>query len=180
VEARVVAVSSSPGHRFSKAPQMSIRLLAGLGVEGDAHCGATVKHRWQRRQTPEAPNRRQVHLIPSELFAELQLAGFVVAPGDMGENITTGGLDLLALPTGTRLHLGDTALIELTGLRQPCSLLDRFQPGLKTALLERTAEGGWRRKAGVMAVVLAGGEVYPGDAIRVVLPEGALRPLECV
>ena len=118
--------------------------------------------------------------LPGAGAEEMDARGFVVAPGDMGENITTGGLDLLALPTGTRLHLGDTALIELTGLRQPCSLLDRFQPGLKTALLERTAEGGWRRKAGVMAVVLAGGEVYPGDAIRVVLPEGALRPLECV
>jgi len=173
---RVVAVCQSGSHRFSKAPQLGIRLLAGLGVEGDAHCGATVQHRWQARRTPEAVNLRQVHLIAEELLLGLREKGFQVAPGELGENITTQGLDLLALPVGTRLHFGAEAVIELTGLRSPCSLIDKFQQGLRAAVAG--AEG--QPRAGVMAIVLAGGEVMAGDAIVVELPEQPYQPLRPV
>lgn len=180
MSASVVAVCQSAGHRFSKATQMGIRLLAGLGVEGDAHCGATVQHRSRLKMTPEAPNLRQVHLIHEELFAELLAAGFTVAPGELGENITTRGIDLLGLPAGARLYLGATAVIELTGLRNPCTQIDNFLYGLRKAVLGRDAEGRIVRKTGVMAIVLTGGEVCPGDAIRVELPVGEARALECV
>ncbi|CAN5468738.1 MOSC domain-containing protein [soil metagenome] len=177
---RVVAVSLRRGHHFSKTAQLSIRLLTGLGVEGDGHMGALVKHRYDARRDPTRPNLRQVHLISAELLDELRHKGFVVHPGDLGENVTTSGVDLLALPTGTRLHLGAHATIELTGLREPCVLMDRFQQGLKTATLDRDAEGKVVRKAGAMAVVLADGEVRPGDAIAVELPHEPHRPLSAV
>ena len=167
----IVAVCLSAGHAFSKAPQRSVRLVAGLGVDGDAHAGTTVKHRSRVARDPAQPNLRQVHLIHAELHDELAAAGFAVAPGDMGENVTTRGIDLLALPVGARLHLGASAVVELTGLRNPCSQIDRFQPGLLAAVLGRDEQGGVVRKAGVMAVVRAGGEVRAGDAIRVELPE---------
>jgi len=176
----VTAVSLNPRHKFSKQAQMSIRLLAGLGVEGDAHAGATVKHRSRARWNPTLPNLRQVHLIQAELHDELREAGFDVRAGDMGENITTRGIDLLALPTGTRLHLGDTARVEITGLRNPCIQLDRFRQGLMAAVLNRDADGNLIRKAGVMGIVLTGGEVRPGDPIRVELPpepHHALKPV---
>lgn len=176
----VVAVSADPVHRFSKRPALSIRLIAGLGVAGDAHCGATVKHRSRVARDPSQPNLRQVHLIHSELFEELRTAGFTVGPGEMGENVTTAGLDLLALPTGARLALGATAMIEVTGLRNPCVQLDRFQPGLMHALLSRDEAGNVVRKAGVMAIVIAGGEVYPGDPIGVTLPVQPHRALAAV
>ena len=166
----IVAVCRSAGHSFSKAPQASVRLVAGLGVEGDAHAGATVKHRSRVARDPSQPNLRQVHLIHAELHDELHAAGFAVAPGDMGENVTTRGIHLLDLPVGTRLHLGATAVVELTGLRNPCAQLDRFRQGLMTAVLDRDAEGRLVRKAGVMAIVREGGEVRAGDAIRVELP----------
>lgn len=173
----VIAVSQSATHSFSKPGMPHIRLLAGLGVEGDAHMGRRVKHRSRVAQDPEQPNLRQVHLIHDELIAELRAAGFAVAPGAMGENVTTGGIDLLGLPEGARLRLGETAVIELTGLRNPCGQLDRFQKGLMQAVLDRDEAGNLVRKAGVMAIVVAGGEVAAGDAITVELPPPPHRPL---
>jgi MOSC domain-containing protein YiiM len=170
-------VSSSPRHRFSKQPQDAIVLVAGHGVEGDAHAGATVQHRYVKRWRPHLPNLRQVHLLGTELLDELNGAGFSVGPGDLGENVLTAELALLDLPVGTRLELGDGAAVELTGLRTPCVLLDRFQAGLMPALLDRDADGGLVRRAGVMGVVVAGGEVRPGDGLRVTLPPGPHTPL---
>jgi MOSC domain-containing protein YiiM len=173
----VTAVSRSATHTFSKATQASIRLLPGLGVEDDAHIGGTVKHRSRVARDPNQPNLRQVHLIHAELFDELRAAGFSVSVGQIGENVTTRGIDLLGLPSGTRLHLGDTAAVEVTGLRNPCSQLDDFQPGLMAATLGRDEQGRLIRKAGVMGIVLAGGVVRPGDPIRVELPPEPRRPL---
>ena len=173
----VVAVSRSPRHTFTKAPDTSIRLLQGLGVEGDAHMGETVKHRSRVARDPTQPNLRQVHLIHAELHEELRAAGFPVSAGQMGENITTQGVDLLDLPVGARLCLGHAAIIEVTGLRNPCAQLDRIQPGLMAATLGRDEHGNLVRKAGIMGVVIAGGEVRPGDSIRVELPPRPHRPL---
>ena len=172
----VLAVHRSPTHSFSKTPALSIRLIAGRGVEGDAHAGETVKHRSRVARDPTQPNLRQVHLIHAELLDELNAAGFTVKPGDMGENITTHGLDLLGLPTNTLLTIG-TAIIKVTGLRNPCVQLDRFQSGLMQATLDRDAAGNLIRKAGVMGVVLVGGDVLPNDAIKAQLPEGERRAL---
>jgi MOSC domain-containing protein YiiM len=176
----VTAVSRSATHTFSKPREESIVLLAGLGVEGDAHAGVTVKHRSRVARDPTQPNLRQVHLIHAELHDELRAAGFTVHAGEMGENVTTRGVDLLALPTGTRLRLGPSAVVEVTGLRNPCVQIDRFQPGLLSAVLDRDEAGRLVRKAGVMATVLSGGEVRPGDAISAELPAGPHRPLEPV
>uniref|UniRef100_Q07R48 MOSC domain containing protein n=1 Tax=Rhodopseudomonas palustris (strain BisA53) TaxID=316055 RepID=Q07R48_RHOP5 len=178
--ARVTAVALRRGHHFSKTPSMSIRLLAGLGVDGDGHCGATVKHRSRVRKDPNQPNLRQVHLIHAELFDELAAKGFRVTPADLGENVTTSGVELLALPTGTRLALGDSAVVEITGLRNPCVQIDQFQQGLMAALLDRDADGGLIRKAGVMAIVLQGGEVRPGDPIEIEWPAAPHWPLRPV
>ncbi len=175
--ATIVAVSRSSTHSFSKATCASIRLLAGLGVEGDAHQGVTVKHRSRVARDPTRPNLRQVHLIHRELFDELRAAGFDLSPGVMGENVTTAGIDLLALPAGTRLRLGGSAVIEVTGLRNPCAQLNGLQAGLMAATLGRDAEGNLMRKAGVMAVVLTAGEVRPGDTIAVEPPPEPHRPL---
>ena len=176
----VVAVAQSPVHGFSKPATTEIRLLAGLGVEGDAHAGERVKHRSRVARDPTQPNLRQVHLLHAELLEELAGRGFTLRPGDVGENLLTRGLDLLGLPTGTRLRLGATAEIEVTGLRNPCAQLDRFQPGLTAAMLGRAPDGGLVRKAGIMAVVLAGGVVRPGDRIGMTLPHGPHRPLRPV
>lgn len=176
----VVAVSCSADHTFSKSNQDSIHLLPGLGVEGDAHLGKTVQHLSRMKRDPSLPNLRQVHLIHAELLDELRAAGFDVSPGQMGENITTRGLDLLGLPVGTRLHLGESAVVELTGLRNPCAQLDHFQPGLMAAVLDHDEQGELVRKAGVMGVVLAGGVVRPGDSIQMVLPPELRRPLPVV
>jgi MOSC domain-containing protein YiiM len=176
----VIAVSRSARHTLSKANQHGVRLLTGLGVEGDAHLGRTVKHRSRVARDPSLPNLRQVHLIHAELHDELRAAGFDVLAGQMGENVTTRGVDLLGLPTGTRLNLGDTAVVEVTGLRNPCVQLDRIQPGLMAATLGRDEQGDLVRKAGVMGVVLAGGYVRPGDPIRVeppTEPHRSLRPV---
>lgn len=167
---RVVSVAADGGHRFSKPAKAHIHLLAGLGVEGDAHCGVTVQHRSRVAADPTQPNLRQVHLIQIELFEELAAKGYTLRPGDLGENILTRGLDLLALPTGTRLAIGMRAVVELTGLRNPCSQIERFAPGLLAAVLDRAEDGTLIRKAGVMAVVLEGGEVVPGDAVVEILP----------
>ena len=176
----VMAVSVDADHHFSKHTRPTIRLLAGFGIEGDTHAGETVQHRSRVARDPSQPNLRQIHLMHAELFAELGKSGFIVAPGEMGENVTTRGIDLLALPTGTRLHLGDAAIVEVTGLRNPCAQLDAFQPGLMKAVLDRDADGNLIRKAGVMAIVLAGGEVSAGDAITIILPPEPHRPLEPV
>lgn len=173
----VTAVSRSAGHTLIKPNEDSIRLLAGLGVEGDAHQGVTVKHRSRVARDPTQPNLRQVHLIHAELHDELRTAGFTVSAGQMGENVTTRGVDLLGLATGTRLHLGETAVVEVTGLRNPCAQLDKIKPGLMAATLSRDEHGNLVRKAGIMAVVLAGGAVRPGDPIRIEPPPEPHRPL---
>ena len=178
--ARVLAVHRSSSHGFSKLTEDGITLVEGLGVEGDAHAGATVKHRSRVARDPSAPNLRQVHLLHAELFDELVARDHAVFPGDMGENITTRGLDLLSLPAGARLRLGQAAEVEITGLRNPCSQIDRFQPGLMAKVLDRDANGRLVRKAGVMAVVRRGGTVRPGDTIVVQLPETPHHPLEPV
>jgi len=174
---RVVAVHSSPAHTMAKASRPMICLLAGLGVEDDAHAGTTVKHRSRVARDPAQPNLRQVHLIHAELHDELAARAMPVAPGQMGENVTTRGVDLLALPTGARLHLGPSAVVEVTGLRNPCLQLERIHSGLMSAVMDHDASGNLVRKAGVMGIVLAGGEVSTGDAITVVLPDGVHRPL---
>ncbi|HEY8686816.1 MAG TPA: MOSC domain-containing protein [Chloroflexota bacterium] len=174
----MAAVSRSATHTLSKPNQDGIRLLTGLGVAGDAHMGETVKHRSRVACDPSQPNLRQVHLIHAELHTELQAAGLVVVAGQMGENVTTRGVDLLGLPIGTRLHLGATAVIELTGLRNPCTQLNGIQPDLLAATLGRDEQGNVIRKAGVMAIVLADGEVQPGDPICVELPPEPHRALE--
>lgn len=178
--ATVVAVHRSGSHSFGKFAEESIALAAGLGVEGDAHAGVTVKHRSRVKKDPTAPNLRQVHLMHAELFDELMDKGFAVFPGDLGENITTRGIDLLGLPAGTKLRIGGAAVVEITGLRNPCSQLDKFQPGLMAATLDRDAQGGLVRKAGVMGVVLQGGEVNTGDGIAIETPPPPHRPLEPV
>ncbi|MBI1340819.1 MOSC domain-containing protein [bacterium] len=174
---RVHAVSLNPEHGFSKAAARSVTLVAGLGIEGDAHSGPTVKHRSRVARDPSQPNLRQVHLLHRELFDELRALGHEVAPGALGENITTAGLDILSLPLGARLRLGEEAVVELTGLRNPCSQIEAFKPGLLRAVLDKTADGTVVRKSGVMSIVVSGGVVRPGDAIVVELPQPPHRPL---
>ena len=179
-DARVVSVSRDATHKFSKVNCQSITLLTGLGVEGDAHMGVTVKHRSRVRRDPSQPNLRQVHLIHAELIDTLRQQGFAVSAGAIGENITTRGIDLLALPRGSRLHIGASAIVGVTGLRNPCIQLDTFQPGLMAAVLGRDAQGRLIRKAGIMGIVLAGGIVRMDDPISVTLPDGPFEPLEPV
>jgi hypothetical protein len=176
----VAAVGRSATHSLAKPSRAAIRLLAGLGVAGDAHMGRTVKHRSRVARDPSRPNLRQVHLLHAELHDELRAAGFSLSAGELGENVTTRGIDLLALPASTRLRLGDEAVVEVTGLRNPCVQLDGIQPGLMAATLARSGDGALRRKAGVMAIVLSGGAVRPGDSIGVELPPEPHRRLEPV
>ncbi|MBK5964541.1 MOSC domain-containing protein [Thiocystis minor] len=176
----VIAVAVNASHGFSKQTRPSIRVLSGLGVEGDAHAGASVRHRSHVRRDPARPNLRQVHLIQSELFAELAARGFLIDSGGMGENITTRGIDLLSHPRGTELSIGTDAVIRLTGLRSPCSQLDAYRPGLMAAVLDRAPDGHLIRKAGVMGVVMRGGTIVTGDAIRVTLPAEPFQWLEPV
>ena len=179
----LVAVHRSPTHSFSKVPQLAISLLAGRGVEGDAHCGATVRHRYLRRRDPSSPNLMQVHLLASEFLDALRLKSSAHDPsaridllsGQLGENLTTRGFDLEDLPLATRLHLGCAAVVELTGLRTPCTQMNALHPGLMRAAFQ---PGTRLPRAGVMAIVVASGELKPGDAIRVELPAGAHRPLQ--
>ncbi len=173
----IVAVALSPAHRFSKPVQLGIRLLEGLGVAGDVHLGVTVQHRSRVARDPSQPNLRQVHLLHEELLTELQAAGFAVGPGVLGENVTTRGIALLDLPRGARLHLGDAAVIEVTGLRNPCLQLDRYQAGLMAATLDRDARGNLIRRAGIMGIVRAGGDLRPGDPIRIEPPPPPYQPL---
>jgi MOSC domain-containing protein YiiM len=176
----VVAVCASASHSMRKHAGESIRLVEQLGVFGDAHAGTTVKHRSRVARDPSQPNLRQVHLIHAELHDELRARGFEVEAGEMGENVTTRGIDLLGLPTGALLRLGAEATVEITGLRNPCAQLDEIQAGLMKAVLDRDAEGRLVRKAGVMGVVRAGGLVCPGDAIAIALPDAPYRALEPV
>jgi MOSC domain-containing protein YiiM len=179
-DGRVASVSRDGAHRFGKPAVGEIVLLEGLGVEGDSHAGTTVQHLHRIASDPKAPNLRQVHLIPEELFSDLEELEFAVAPGELGENITTRGIDVLALPRGTRLHLGEAAIVEVTGLRNPCTQINRFQPGLMKALIGKNDNGDVVRRAGIMGVVVTGGTVHPGDAIAVELPDGEPASLEVV
>ena len=176
----VVAVARDGEHRFSKVLAEAITLVAGLGVEGDAHQGVRVQHRSRVAADPSQPNLRQVHLIHSELFAEVGEKGFQVSPGEMGENIATRGVDLLGLPRGGLLRIGGEVVLEVTGLRNPCAQIERFQRGLLAAVLGRGAKGEVIRKAGIMTVVRRGGVVRPGDVIAVELPALPHLPLACV
>lgn len=176
----VVSVSTDGAHRFSKTPTHSITLVAGLGVQGDAHAGVTVQHRSRVAADPTQPNLRQVHLLHSELFAELREQGFDVAPGQLGENITTRGLRLLDLPRGTVLLLGAEAAVEVTGLRNPCGQINAFRPGALAAVLHRDSSGALVRKAGIMGIVLRGGSVRPSDPVGVQLPAGPPQALQPV
>lgn len=180
MHARVVAVARDGAHRFSKQVVPEVMLMAGLGVEGDAHEGVTVKHRSRVAVDPNQPNLRQVHLIHAELFDELKAKGFAVGAADLGENITTAGIDLLALPRGSLLRIGLEAAIEVTGLRNPCAQIERFKPGLLAAVLDRDPSGEVVRKAGIMAIVRASGHVRPGDRIVVELPPEPHHPLKRV
>jgi MOSC domain-containing protein YiiM len=180
MEGKVIALSLSETHSFSKPNRESIKLLAGLGVEDDTHLGEKVQHRSRVKQNPDQPNLRQVHLIHAELHDELRTNGFDVSPGQMGENVTTRGLDLLGLPTSTKLYLGKEAIIEVTGLRNPCLQLDDFQNGLMKAVLDKDDEGNLIRKAGIMGIVLQAGEVQVGDVIRAELPPEPHVPLKPV
>ena len=177
MSAVVTAVRCSATHTLIKPNQERIRLVERLGVEGDAHLGETVKHRSRVARDPSQPNLRQVHLIHAELHDELRVSGFTVSAGQMGENVTTRGIDLLGLPLGTRLRLGDAAVVEVTGLRNPCAQLERIQAGLMAATLAQDAQGRVVRKAGIMGIVVAGGDVRPGDAIRIELPAEPHRAL---
>lgn len=179
-EGRVVAVARDGAHRFSKQVTDAVEVVAGLGIAGDAHQGVTVKHRSRARVDPDAPNLRQVHLIHAELLDELRGRGFPVAPGELGENVTTVGIDLLGLPKGARLLVGDAVVLEVTGLRNPCSQIERFRPGLLAAVIDRGPAGEVIRKAGVMAVAVAGGTMRAGDAVRVELPPEPHRALGVV
>ncbi len=176
----VVSVSRSPRHRFSKDVLDVVTLVEGHGVEGDAHAGATAQHRSVRRWRPSTPNLRQVHLLHTELLDDLRARGFAVGPGDVGENVLLRGVDLLALPTGSLVQLGDAAVVEVTGLRNPCVQLERFADGLMTAVLRTEPDGTLSRLAGVMSVVRLGGHVHVGDPVRVRLPDGDPVPLRPV
>jgi MOSC domain-containing protein YiiM len=178
--ARVVSVSRDDRHRFTKPPVEEIRLVEDWGVEGDAHAGATVQHRSRAGRVTEGPNLRQVHLLHAELFDDVADRGYRVTPGDMGENVTTEGVDLLGLATGTVLRLGPDAVVRLTVLRNPCRQIDRFASGLMREMVTRHPDGRVERRAGVMAVVVRGGVVRPGDAVAVELPTGTHHPLQPV
>lgn len=172
MEQKVLSVGLSANHSFSKQPRDSIMILAGLGVEGDAHAGVNVQHLYLVRKNPHAPNLCQVHLLQAEVFDQLRGQGIQVEPGEMGENITTSGIDLLTLPLGTRLHLGANAIVEVTGLRTPCNQLNKLRPGLMKACMDREPDGSIVRKAGIMAIAVANGLVRANDSIRVELPAG--------
>ena len=177
---QVIAVAKDSSHRFSKLIVPEIRIVAGLGVEGDAHQGLTVKHRSRVKVDPTQPNLRQVHFIHSELFDEVATQGFRVGPADLGENITTKGLDLLGLPRGACLKVGEEVVLEVTGLRNPCAQIDNWQKGLLAVVLDQGPNGELIRKSGIMPVVLKGGRVRAGDCIAVELPEPPFLPLERV
>ncbi|MCU1534598.1 MAG: hypothetical protein JWR53_1079 [Glaciihabitans sp.] len=174
----VAAVSRDDQHRFSKPTVESIRLIAGFGIEGDSHAGATTQHRYLMKHDPTRANLTQVHLLPEELFGDVE--GFVVGPGELGENVTTRGIDLMSIPLGARLHLGPDAVVEITGMRSPCHQIDKLQKGLLKKLIWKDADGCVVRRGGIMGIVIEGGVVTPGDDIRIELPDGEPRPLGVV
>ncbi len=175
---RIHSVSLNPQHGFSKVPQPSIQLIAGEGIEGDAHRGRTTQHLYLKRKDPTLPNLCQVHLLAAEKLEELATNGFTIHPGDLGENILTTGIDLLTLPTGTLLHLGLQAIVEVTGLRTPCSQIDAFRKGLQQQMWgPRDTTNQKTRRAGIMSTVHTGGLVYPNDTIRITLPPEPHIPL---
>lgn len=180
MDGRVIAVAKDGLHRFSKSRAEQISLATGLGVVGDAHEGATVQHRSRIAKDPSQPNLRQVHLMQSELFEDLAAKGFDIHPADLGENITTSGVNLLGLPRGTLLRIGDVASLEVTGLRNPCAQIERFRPGLLAAVLDRGPNNELIRKAGIMAIVIQGGLIRPDDRIEIELPEPPFQPLDAV
>jgi MOSC domain-containing protein YiiM len=180
MSAQVVAVHRSPEHAFSKVSAQEIELVAGHGVRGDAHYGVTVKHRSRVARDPTQPNLRQVHLLHEELIHELQMSGFAVEPGNMGENVTTRGLPVLSLSAGTKLRIGEAAVLLVTGLRNPCHQIESFSRGLLAAVLDKTSDGALVRKAGVMCVVERGGLVRPGDSVAVVARPEVHVPLQPV
>lgn len=177
---RLISVNANGEHTFSKHAAGEIELVAGVGVIGDAHAGARVRHRSRVARDPDQPNLRQVHLVDTSLFDELAAAGRHVGPGDLGENLTTEGLDLLGLPTGSLLAIGSTVLLALTGCRNPCGQINGFQSGLLDVVLGRAPLGSPRRSVGPMAVVVSGGTVRPGDEIRIALPPEPHLALERV
>jgi len=180
LDGMVVSVAKDESHRFSKSIVSEITLVEGIGVEGDAHAGKTVQHRSRVAKDPTQPNLRQVHLIHEELFHELSNKGFNVKSADLGENITTKGIDLLSLPRGTLLKIGDDVVLEVTGLRNPCSQIEAFQTGLLAAVLSKSADGGLIRKSGIMSIVLKEGSVRRNDIIKIQLPSSPHIPLETV
>jgi MOSC domain-containing protein YiiM len=180
MDATVEHLAYNGDHRFSKQGVAEFTLLKGLGVKGDAHAGALVKHRSRVKADPTKPNLRQVHLIHAELFEELAAQGFAVSPADLGENVTTRGIDLLGLSRGTRLHLGTSAVVEITGLRNPCHQVEAFMPGLLRAVLVRGPEKTLMRKTGIMGIVVQSGRLRVADKIRIVAPDGPQVPLEPV
>ncbi|KAL2630260.1 hypothetical protein R1flu_014946 [Riccia fluitans] len=175
--ASVAAVSIKKEGLISKENQKSIRLITGEGVAEDAHCGEKVQHIYSKKVDPNQPNLRQVHLIHSELHDELKTAGFKVGPGQMGENVTTRGIDLLSLPLGTRLLIGSGAVLQVTGIREACSKLNTIQKGLLKAVQYSDGQGNMVRKAGIMSIVVQGAEIRPGDEIQVELPAYPHEPL---
>jgi MOSC domain-containing protein YiiM len=174
---QVTSVSLNPLHTFSKRPVPEIRILAHHGVEGDAHAGEKVQHLYRVRKNPNAPNLCQVHLIAEEFLEELRTQNFPIEPGQLGENIIVRSLDLCSLSVGATLRLGSDALIEITGLRDPCNQLNTLRPGLMKACLARSLDGTLIRKAGVMAIALVSGSVRPGDPIHLTLPPHPHRPM---
>jgi len=178
--ATVIAVASDSGHNVIKPTKPAITLIAGFGVEGDAHAGEKIQHLYDKKRNPDAPNLRQVHLMHAELFDELAEQGITVLPGQMGENIVTRGIDVLNLPQRAEFHFPSGAIIQITGLRSPCSKLNVIHPELLKAVVEKRADGSLNKKTGIMSVVLKGGDIREGDAIKVLLPQGEHKPLECV
>jgi MOSC domain-containing protein YiiM len=176
----VIAVAKAPDHGFSKQVASEIRIIVGQGVEGDAHQGDSVRHRSRVAADPSQPNLRQVHLIHAELFDEVSAKGFDVSPAQLGENITTRGIDLLGLPRGTLLRLGPDVVLEVTGLRNPCAQIENFRPGLLAEVLGRGPQGEIIRKTGIMAIAVSGGMVCAGDLVTAELPAPPHLPLDRV
>lgn len=180
---RVLSVSSSQTHSFSKPPVPGITLIANHGVKGDCHAGKTTQHRSSLQVHPPTPNLRQVHLIAIENLKKIAShlttvdSAALLTPGALGQNITLEGIDLLNLPTGTELHFVSDGgsqsgpVLVLTGVRDPGPQIERFQAGLKERFIVRDAERRVvGRLVGVMSVVQCGGEVRSGMGVRVVYP----------
>lgn len=178
--AMVESVHRSESHDFTKATVEEVVLVAGVGIEGDAHAGATVQHVSRKKKDADRPNLRQVHLVSAELHEELVADGFDLDHGGFGENLVTRGIALGDLPVGTTLALGDDAIIVLTGLRDPCAQIDRHREGLRAAVAFDPGEGPKLFRDGAMAMVVRGGVVRTGDPIGVALPPEPHHPMRKV